>query len=736
MRISLIHPSLDQITDFAHDSLSPQEKERTATHLRKCVQCQRDLRFAHGLMAKRDSLETSTASEELLQRALASRAAGVRLIYPVPDTSHGDMAPRRQSKRGWVTTRLAVAASVLVLAAIAVVKSNELAATESDSSLQILPSHPQTGDTLHVRYARSAYTKFQEAKHLVLRGGLRAPSNEMYSSGVPVRTLAVLTRQNDGAFTGQFVLPDSVVYVSLAIEDSAASNIDRGGVHIWEVMIHDNNAQPKLDALMQRVNDMMGRSWEEGYATAKEMTTRYPQRPLSWNMLQFFEQSLYEGRTLDSVTKISSARMAEILPAAKAMKSMSEAEMSGIHFQKWAKSWDGTSAADSAELSYWWNRLLREYPNGEQVSQRVAIDMDRAHVAPQFMLDSLERIYARLIAANGKIQSNYFQKAMYAAQTLKNDSLLALWGSRSLRGSPDSMRSETMAMVKRPQSRAAAINALRTLLGNSASEQFRPRALSENAEQYARAKVDRHQNLMAVLGRALIAEGSTKAGLDTLAKAAESGWNIGLLRELQRGFVDANDMHSAAVVSAKLVVDPRTSKAQRDSLTVSARAALDEQTWSENIKAARDTMIARTMLTSYTKVIPGAPRILSASGEKRGLRESADSVPMVVIFWSAHCGPALQAAPNIQKAANSLQQNGIPVVLLTEESNVAETEQIATEKGLTLPVYRDTDGSMSKAFSNFGTPTYYVLDRKGRIRFATSSVELLTLQVEALRITH
>jgi hypothetical protein len=54
------------------------------------------------------------------------------------------------------------------------------------------------------------------------------------------------------------------------------------------------------------------------------------------------------------------------------------------------------------------------------------------------------------------------------------------------------------------------------------------------------------------------------------------------------------------------------------------------------------------------------------------------------------------------------------------------------EKKLTFPVYLDTRREATNGFNNFGTPSYYVLDAQGVVRFDQREIETLVRNASLL----
>lgn len=88
-----------------------------------------------------------------------------------------------------------------------------------------------------------------------------------------------------------------------------------------------------------------------------------------------------------------------------------------------------------------------------------------------------------------------------------------------------------------------------------------------------------------------------------------------------------------------------------------------------------------------------------------------------VVFWSAHCGPARAAVPEINQLSAHVPSLGARVLVLSDDSLTAEDLATLRSKGATFAVYHDDGHGAQRALSSFGTPAFYVLDADGHLRF-------------------
>jgi thiol-disulfide isomerase/thioredoxin len=132
-----------------------------------------------------------------------------------------------------------------------------------------------------------------------------------------------------------------------------------------------------------------------------------------------------------------------------------------------------------------------------------------------------------------------------------------------------------------------------------------------------------------------------------------------------------------------------------------------------------------------------AVRLLDMRGETRELRTLADGKVTVVAFWSRFCGPAVEDLPKLNAAAARLGGAGVRVVGIVEEASLSpELHAFLYAKHVTMPTYLDAWHEASRAFNQWSTPYYYILDPAGRVRFdVVNSADELLVRAEALRLS-
>jgi thiol-disulfide isomerase/thioredoxin len=263
------------------------------------------------------------------------------------------------------------------------------------------------------------------------------------------------------------------------------------------------------------------------------------------------------------------------------------------------------------------------------------------------------------------------------------------------------------------------------------------RALGETlSEQRDRHAATRRQ-LLATLGQALVAAGNYTEGRAALVEAASVGWNLNVLRAVQRASMAAGDTARALTMAARVAVDPRTPRAFTDSVQLLAHRVLGAAAWRSELDSARAEFVGRMLADARARSLSGEPRVRDMDGRTHSLRELMKGRVTVVAFWSRFCGPAIEDLPRLNAVAARLEREGVRVVSIIDEPAASDAlKTFLREHRVTVPTQLDAWHESSRAFNQWATPSYYVLDSDGRVRFAvTNSADEALARAEALRLS-
>jgi peroxiredoxin len=72
--------------------------------------------------------------------------------------------------------------------------------------------------------------------------------------------------------------------------------------------------------------------------------------------------------------------------------------------------------------------------------------------------------------------------------------------------------------------------------------------------------------------------------------------------------------------------------------------------------------------------------------------------------------------PSIHTVYSKLKQTGLTVLLIDIQESHSTVEAAVKERGYTLPVLLDSDGSVTQAYGVHATPTVYLVDSNGYLK--------------------
>jgi peroxiredoxin len=705
------HPGHDALADRARRDREDTSfaSARVDTHLKACDACAAEVAFLRRVGEAASEMRAPVASRTLLDRVLTQRARGVTFELPL---DHHPAAPRRSA-----VAIAALAAAASVIAAVVVTSPREGTASATGGELRFSVPFVHPGERVTVSYRPAAELAGRDS--LVLRGRFRGEADEAY--GQVARSneaVAVLEPSGTGTFVGSFAFPESAVHGMFVVESSDAYVVDHHGKKLWELLATTHSSRervPSFEALHQRSEAYLGRSWDEAFAATKEGVRRYPDRAESWQSLLFYEKSLLGERAEDSLRRVHLPRLREFDVRLRREAKPSAEEMNAMLFY-------ALSLKDSVVGTYWSDRLIREQPTSP-----VGMQARLTRVWPTVMADTVSR---RKLAEFEKLYTSAahdptaFQRQGFAVVRLgldialdaKDSALAVRWAGRYLaaQGSWGDSAYVSTRLVELPQLRQSQLDRLRYFARTAVAARLAARPLDFTLPQWRSQLERRRATLYAAIGKALVAAGQPAAGADTLERAALASWSIPLFRDAAAAWLRAGDSVRARQQMARMAVDPSMTDATRDSLAV---AAGRPSAWADWTAAAREQMRAVLLHEGTRKVVRGAPRLVSLDGGQVKLASLTRGRPTVVTFWSRYCGPSLEELPAVEKVWRELDARGIGMVAITDEMPSKELRAFLEEQKLTFPVYLDTRRDATNGFDNFGTPNYYILDADGVVRF-------------------
>jgi hypothetical protein len=615
----------------------------------------------------------------------------------------------------------------------------------ADGALRFTPASPRAGQTVAVTYRPTRRLAGGDRVHVraryrTIHGNLH--SEPPFTEGTDVVTIATLRRRPDGNFAGSFVFPDSAVYAVFAVENEDAMFVDVNHGQFWELLAHDTHGRPLFDALEQRTADLEGRNWVEAFATARRMVAVYPDRPASWTRQWMFDSMLSGDDKADSLLAVYRARFVTLARQLEADTARRRRELPEMAYFAFRVEYEGALPSDSAFARPWVQRAERESPTAPSVidirASRPARGMrkDPTGAVREYDLlwqqggDSLYR------SIRGHQPRHQMSRGAYRAALLAKDSVAFLrWSERVAMGGRYARRKMARVMAEQSFGRAMAMDWLRDELRVVAELRPEHRFVGETALEQRKRQAQESRELLALLGKTLVAEGRTRAALDTLVLAAADGWNVAVFRDIADARLAAGDTIGALEMQAKVVADPRTTAAYADSARHLAERTAGGARWTAILDAARAELPRRVLVKSVDLPVNGPVRLTDRVGRTRTFSELAAGKPAFVFHWVHDCPDAMKELSLADSVGARLSAAGVRVFSVTEDSPSPAIDSLIHQKKLVLPVYYDVHKEVGRAFNTWGWPSYMVIDAAGRLRFKSGggSPDDALVQVTALQ---
>jgi hypothetical protein len=593
--------------------------------------------------------------------------------------------------------------------------------------LRFSPDAPAPAATIAVEY-RAEADALAAAPELVLRARLRTPRDGAYQRGIRHHTVATLARGADGVHRAAFRLPEGVVFGVFAVEDPAATVVDANDGAFWELLVHGADGRPLLAALEQRFNDLMGRDQRAVVETGRRMVELYPERPQSWQLLSAAEAWSAGAAGGGAAAEARRRRQAELDEALRARTAVSADDLFAMRWLTYGR----------PATEYWLERLLREHPahHGAIAEAAMALQTRLGREDPGHLLAELDRLWDEHVAGlpepelnegHARLAGFAFSAAMRAgtrddklrwAERLEALDLTQVHVTDRLRGDPE-LRDEGVRRVRAEAARLRAAQARDRLLGRTAAEQ-------------ARADAPRLGLLLSQLGLDLIRDGQQAAGRDSLEAAAALNRAPWILRAVANASFEAGDTGRALHWWARAAAHPTTPPAFADTVRERLGHHFDEASWNREVAAGRAELLRRTAADFIRRPVPGSLRLQPAGGDELPLAALLGPTATVVVFWSRHCGPSMNAMPEIQRLTAELEPRGVRILPVTADPPGEAFDRALHEAGLALPIFHDVTGEVTSTFNSWATPGVYILDDHGMLRVADAAVNGIRLYVDAL----
>jgi hypothetical protein len=602
------------------------------------------------------------------------------------------------------------------------------AAVDAGSSLAIMPAVPRPGATLRVRYRAAAALAAE--RRLALRARLHTRGRDATDGDVRHARVAILERGPDGQFTARVRLPDSVVYAAFAVEDLAGARVDSRGQRFWDVLVADRSTaagRPSLAAYEARVAGYAEVDPMAMYRAARDAAAAYPDSVAAWQRLAPLEAAVLGPHAADRLRPAHRARFLRFAARFSAPGARTTPEQVA-HMFRYAH-----QAADD-QVERWRERVLPTATRAGVMEQAYAV---RRRTAGDTVatLAGLEALWGRLEQEGTPRPGELADYGFRHAQALPDSApAVRRWGLRYLALLPRGGGYVGAAFARVPALRPLGLAYLRAAAQadagpNDAGPDDAVRPLYRTAPEQRAADGARLRRRLHALGEALLASGDTAAARDTLARAAAGGWTPALFRQLAALERAAGAAERAAAFAALAAVDPEAGPADADALRRAYAAGDPDAGWARRLDAARSELRVRVLAGAAGAGAVDLGRWAGVVHDTAGwpvrVRAADPDAATVVMFWSRTCAPAREDLPRVAALAPALRARGVRLVTFVDEPASADFRRFLAAQRLALPVYHDVRREAAHAFAQSGTPTYFVVDPVGRVRFPYTSLEAL-----------
>jgi len=121
-------------------------------------------------------------------------------------------------------------------------------------------------------------------------------------------------------------------------------------------------------------------------------------------------------------------------------------------------------------------------------------------------------------------------------------------------------------------------------------------------------------------------------------------------------------------------------------------------------------------------------------GETIQLQDLGGEV-VVLNFWATWCGPCAVELPELQAFYDNYQDEPVALYAVNLGESAETARQFFDERGFTIPIILNQDGSISDLYALRGQPTTVIIDQTGEIVYQHTGVlnqEILQEQVDPL----
>jgi peroxiredoxin len=94
--------------------------------------------------------------------------------------------------------------------------------------------------------------------------------------------------------------------------------------------------------------------------------------------------------------------------------------------------------------------------------------------------------------------------------------------------------------------------------------------------------------------------------------------------------------------------------------------------------------------------------------------------PVILNFWATWCPPCRAEMPSMQRAHETVTEEGISVIAVNVGEDAETIERFLSETDVDFPIPMDLDSEVVQSYPVKGLPTTFVIDPEGRLVYSAT----------------